>query len=81
MDECLDLTRIVSSNSEAQPLRPKWCLIVDEKTGYKSTSFHATKKGMIEPTCEKLKNWEKHGKPVKTICMDNAGENKMLVKQ
>lgn len=54
----LDLTRIVGPNVERQPLRPNWCMIIDEKTGYKSTSFHELKDGMVLPTCAKFKNWE-----------------------
>ena len=77
----LDLSRIVSSKAKAQPRRPNWTIIVDEKTGYKSSMFKETKDGMIEPTCQKLHNWKQQGMEVKTIRMDNGGENKGLVKR
>ena len=55
-----------------------WCLIVDEATGMKFSSFHETKNGMIEPVCEKFSKWSKAGKPVKVVRCDNAGENVKL---
>ena len=76
----LDMSRIVSPNAENQPKRPNWCVVVDEKTGFKSSSFHETKGGMVKPTCKKFKNWKEHDMEVKTIRMDNGGENKKLVK-
>ena len=33
---------------------------------------------MIEPVCERFNRWKQSGKAVKTIRMDNAGENKGL---
>jgi hypothetical protein len=77
----IDQSRLVNSTAEQQPKRPNWCLLVDEKTGFKSTSFHETKDGMIEPICAKLKNWKTNNREVKTIRMDNAGENKQLIKR
>ncbi|MEM9078895.1 MAG: zinc finger CCHC domain-containing protein, partial [Bacteroidota bacterium] len=77
----LDLSRIVSPKAEEQPKRPNWCLVVDEKTQFKSSSFHETKAGMVEPICQKFSNWKEHGLEVKTIRMDNGGENKKLVQR
>jgi len=54
---------------------------VDEKTGFKSSSFHETKGGMVEPTCQKLTNWKANSMEVEIIRMDNGGENKKLVKR
>ena len=36
---------------------------------------------MVEPTCEKWVKWKQHGKAVKFVRMDNAGENKLLEKR
>ena len=58
--------------------RRNWCMIIDEKTGMKFSSFHETKNGMVEPTCKRFKLWKQNGKPVKILRMDNAGENKLL---
>ena len=77
----LDPSCIVNPKTEKQPKRPNWCLIVDEKTGFKSSSFHESKDGMVEPTCSKFKNWKSNGKEVKIIRMDDAGENEKLVKR
>ena len=77
----LDLSRLINPNDQFQPRRPNWCLVVDETTGYKTSSFHETKDGMVEPTCARFKQWAKEEREVKIIRMDNAGENKKLVKQ
>ena len=63
----LDSTRIVNPKAENQPRRPNWTIMVDEKTNYKSSSFHATKDGMVEPICEKMKNWKEHGMEVQIL--------------
>ena len=76
----LDMSRIVNAKDKDQPMRPNWCLMVDEKTGYKTTSFHETKGGMVDTVCRKLSNWKDNGMAVETIRMDNGGENKKLVK-
>ena len=34
--------------------KPVWQLLVDEATGMKFSSFHATKADIVEPTCVKL---------------------------
>jgi hypothetical protein len=44
----------------------------------KTVDFFYTKKGMVEPICEKLQKWETSGRPVKIIRCDNAGENNKL---
>ena len=65
---------------EYQPRRPYWRLIVDEKTGYKITHFYKNKDLMVTPTCELFQKLKNQGTPVQAIRMDNAGENKSLVK-
>jgi hypothetical protein len=52
--------------------------MVDEATQLKFSDFFETKNGMIEPTCEKLYQWQQTNKAVKFIRMDNGGENKGL---
>ena len=76
----LDMSRLVKANSPNQPRRPNWCMMVDEKTGYKSSSFHETKADMKQPVCAKLANWRDNLMPVQILRMDNGGENKGLVK-
>jgi hypothetical protein len=55
--------------------------MVDEKTGFKSLSFHHTKDEVIEPICKKLANWKSNGMKVKIIRMDNGSESKKIVKE
>jgi hypothetical protein len=55
--------------------------MVDEKTQLKFSSFHATKRGMVEPTCEQFEKWKSEGKTVKQIRCDNGGENLLLKKE
>ena len=40
--------------------------------------FCTTKDGMVEPTCQQLKKFERAGMGVEVLRMDNAGENKLL---
>jgi len=77
----LDLSRIVSPMSENQPRRPNWCMIVDEKTGYKTSTFHEKKGGMVELVCKQIQKWKNIDKEVKIIRMDGSGENRKLVKR
>ena len=77
----LDLSRIKGPEHDLQPRRPNWRLIVDEKTAFKISHFYETKDGMIEPTCQLFKEYQGKEKEVKILRMDNAGENKELVKQ
>lgn len=77
----LDISRVVNPKHKVQPRRPYWHLMVDEKTGYKSSSFFQAKDEMVEPTCQKLANWKANGMEVKVLRMDNGGENKSLVKR
>ena len=76
----LDSSHMFNPNTEKQPRQPNWCLIVDEKTGHKSSSFHKTKDGMVDPMHSKFKNWKDNSEEVKIVHMDNGGENKKLVK-
>jgi hypothetical protein len=55
--------------------------MVDKRTQLKFSNFYPTKNGMVEPTCEQFQKWKQHGKPVKFVRMDNAGENKLLKKR
>ncbi len=54
----LELSRIVSPLSDNQPKRSNWCMIVDEKTGYKTSTFHETKGSMVEPVCKLIEKWK-----------------------
>ena len=46
-----------------------------------TTLFVATKRAMIEATCELLHMWKQKGTPVKVILCDNGTENTALVKR
>ena len=58
--------------------RVNWLIIVDEFSGMKISSFHDTKNGIVEPTCERFENWRQNSRPVKFIRCDNRGENVKL---
>ena len=75
----LDLTHIVGPKSGKQPSQPNWFMIIDEKTGSKSTSFHELKYGMVLPTCAKLKNYKQREMSIQKSRIDNTGENKKLI--
>jgi hypothetical protein len=55
-----------------------WRLMVDETTGLKFSQFYDKQSDMVEPTCEHFNRWAQHGKPVKFVRLDNAGENKSM---
>ena len=56
-------------------------MLVDEQTQLKFSDFFSSKNGMVEPTCQKLHAWRSNGMGVKQIRLDNAGENKSLIKR
>ena len=58
-----------------------WCMIVDELSKVKFSSFHKTKDGIIDTTCASLSKWRAMGLPTENLRCDNAGENKMLEKE
>lgn len=74
----LDICPMKAKKGEYVIPKPNWCMVVEEKTQYKTSGFYATKDGMVEPVCTKFKQWETAGKPVTHLRMDNAGENKKL---
>ena len=77
----LDISSIRNPEKNGvQPTKPRWCIKVDERTGFKKSDFYETKDGMVEPTCEMFYQWKMDGKPVQVLRMDNAGENKKLHK-
>ena len=52
-----------NSDASAETTRKGyWRIIVDEASQFKASDFFATKRDMIEPTCEKLFKWKNEGK-------------------
>lgn len=79
----LDLSKITvphSDGSESAISKKNWRIMVDEATGKKWSSFHDSKVGMVEPTCELLNVLKSKGLPVTKIRLDPAGENVKLEK-
>jgi hypothetical protein len=60
---------------------PHWCIKVDGKTQFKTSTFHKQKNDMVEPSCELFFRWKQGGNPVSFIRCDNAGENMNLQKR
>jgi hypothetical protein len=74
----LDLFKITvphSNGTESTINKKNWRRMVDEATGKKWSSFHDSKSGMVEPTCELLNVLKSKGLPVRKICLDPVGEN------
>jgi len=61
--------------------KPYWCIIVDERTQMKFSSFYSTKNEMVEPTCEFFNMLKNENKIVKYLRCDNGGENLLLKKR
>ena len=75
----LDLSTIKApKNLNVTVSLPVWRIIVDEKTGFKTSDFYDKKNRMVDPTCALFQRWKESNKPVKIVRMDNAGENKVL---
>lgn len=57
---------------------PHWRILVTDRENLRNSTFHKEKNGMVEPTCRQFKRMEQADRPVKSLRMDNAGENKGL---
>ena len=77
----LDISSVKAPSGIPQPSKPRWRIMVDERTNLKFSDFFATKDGMIEPTCMQINKWKNAGIHVKYIRLDNAGENKKLAQR
>jgi hypothetical protein len=80
----LDLSKITvphADSTESTINKKNWRIMVDKATGKKWSSFHDSKSGMVEPTCELLNVLKSKGLPVKKIRLDPAGENVKLEKR
>ena len=74
----LDLASIKQPKDGPSITKQHWCMVVDEHSTCSFTTFHETKKDMIEPVCKRFNRWRQAGHAVKMIRMDNAGKNKGL---
>jgi len=74
----LDIKTIRNKKGQPATNKPHWRIMVQEVIGFKWSDFFATKNSMPEPTCELLHSLRKSNQAVKTLRMDNAGENKTL---
>lgn len=74
----LDLSKIKKPTDVKSIGKQNWCMVVDEMSKLKMSSFHSTKDGMIDPTYIQMSKWRAIGLPVTNIRCDNAGENKKL---
>jgi hypothetical protein len=75
-----DIASVQPKNGETTRT-PHWCIKVDEKTQFKTSTFHKQKNDMVEPSCELFFRWKQGGNPVSFIRCDNAGENMTLQKR
>lgn len=75
----VDLSQIVNPKAKAQQRRPNWCWIVHEEMQFKNSSFTELKMAWLHQLVKTFEKLERQWK-IKTICMNNGGENKKLVK-
>ena len=73
-----DIASIKNKKGQAVVYHPHWHMMVHGGSNFKRSAFYKQKSGMIEPTCEILKNLELKGLGVDVLRMDNAKENKKL---
>ena len=73
----MDLSTVKKpKNVEVNLTKRNWCILVDEKTGLKSSLFTETKDWMVDMVCKWFTARKHDGKEVKIIRCDDAGENK-----
>jgi hypothetical protein len=60
--------------------RSNWHILVDEATGFKRSTFHKTKGGIVQDTCEHMHSKAARGHPILILRQDNAKENLALIK-
>ena len=65
-------------NEDVTVTKPHWQVMVDERTGHKTSVFHEKKSDQVETTCVKIQKWKEADVPIKYVRCDNAGENKSL---
>jgi hypothetical protein len=53
----LDQALVKKKKNMPVPTMPNWCIIVDERTQLKFSSFHEKKNGMVEPVCVQFDQW------------------------
>ena len=61
----LDLSRVLMPPElKFKSRNPNWLIVVDEKTGLKTSRFFTSKNGMVELTCEMFQLWKSLGREV-----------------
>jgi hypothetical protein len=60
--------------------RSNWHILVDEATGFKRSTFHETKGGIVQDMCEHMHSKAARGCPILILRQDNAKENLALIK-
>jgi hypothetical protein len=74
----LDISPVKDKKGEPKITKNNLRIMVDESTKPKNSHFYAKKEGMVEPTCELIKNFRTMEIEIKILRMGNAGENKLL---
>ncbi len=60
--------------------RSNWHILVDEATGFKRSTYHKTKGGIVQDMCERMHSEAARGHPILILRQDNAKENLVLIK-
>jgi hypothetical protein len=60
--------------------RSNWHILVDETTGFKRSTFHKKKGGIVQDMCEHMHSMAASGHPILFLRQDNAKENLALIK-
>jgi hypothetical protein len=74
----LCIATVKKIKNEPSATKPKFRIIVDEKTGLKLSLFHQTKDRMMKPTCWQFHKRKLAGKPAQHVRLENPGKNKKL---
>jgi hypothetical protein len=60
--------------------RSNWHILVDEARGFKRSTFHKTKGGIVKDMCEHMHSEAARGHPILILRQDNAKANLALIK-
>ena len=77
----LDIATIKKKEGMPKPTRPHWLIQVDERSQMKFSEFLKRKNDMPEIVCEQWQRWKTRDLLPYYCRLDNAGENKLLMKR
>ena len=72
----IDISSVKNPKNKTIQINSKrhWCLVVEKAVGFKTSTFHEQKSGMVPEVAKSLQQEKDVGRATKYLRMDNAGE-------